>query len=596
MAGLLAAVLLIISSDGVGANEQGAKIGVSVDFGSIDLVEEFETTIDRDVDVVRNFVLWDEQFPSANDAQLLDGRDMILSIKPVDNGVDILWADIAAAQPGDPLYQDMVDWANSLKPYQSQIWLTFHHEPEASANIPHGEADDFIAAWQAFMTVLDNEGVELAGRVWIATDFSFQVPETDRRHPDKWYPGDEWIEAIGADVYNWYECRTGINTPWIPVREIVEPIRDFGFEHPTEQMMITEIGSAEDAEDPTRKGDWIADSQTLFKEPSYSQFTLVSYFNFHHDEGIFNCDWRISTSPAATAAFAALADDPFYGGTGIAPPVVPPPPAAPEPECVLQNTDGLVTLTWNETGTPIVVRNGSWLASLTEGTTSYLDVAAPADATYEVRLWERGIRTDLPCAEAQPEPTPEPAPEPEPTPEPTPEPEPEPTPEPEPEPTPEPTPEPLPSIYCTAVNNGTSVDLEWNVDGTPVIRRNGHWLSTEAGQTTFTDATGTAADTYLIRTHANGTSTDTPCVFEPNAPQPEPAPEPEPVVPCAVAFDAAGANLVFGVDGTVQLRKNGRWLATTNGSFTDATGTAGDTYIARVRTDAGRIDYSCELG
>ena len=47
--------------------------------------------------------------------------------------------------------------------------------------------------------------------------------------------------------------------------------------------MIAELGSVEDPTD-TRKGEWITDAQSLFKDPSYSQFTLVSYFNLHHDE------------------------------------------------------------------------------------------------------------------------------------------------------------------------------------------------------------------------------------------------------------------------------------------------------------------------
>ena len=164
---------------------------------------------------------------------------MILSIRPTrrDDGTQILWADIAAAQPGDPLYQDMVNWADAIRPYESQIWLTFHHEPEADLNIPHGEGADFIAAWRNFMGVLDSEGVELAGRVWIMTAFAFRQPETHEDHPDNWYPGDEWVEAIAADAFNWHECRTGLNVQWMPARALIEPVRDFGLNHPTEQML-----------------------------------------------------------------------------------------------------------------------------------------------------------------------------------------------------------------------------------------------------------------------------------------------------------------------------------------------------------------------
>ena len=471
---LFGVFLFAVSTNQLGAQVQGAQLGVAVDGGSIGLHENFEAAIGQEV-ASRNFLLWNEtDFPNGNDQQLLDGRDMFLSIRARSNGQNILWADIASAQPGDSLYQDMVDWADAIRPHQSQIWLTFHHEPEAGANIPNGDADDFIAAWRKFMTVLDNEGIQLAGRVWIATDFAFQLPPTDRRHPDKWYPGDQWVEAIGADVYNWHQCRTGINNDWYSARDIIEPIRDFGLQHPTEQMMITELGSVEDPNNPNRKANWITDAQALFKEPAYSQFTLVSYFNLHHDEGIFDCDWRIGTSTAATNAFAALANDPYYGG------------------------------------------------------------AAPTPA-----------------------------------------------------PTPTPAPAPAPNS-CTAVRNGNSVTLNWNFTGN-IIRRNGSWLNTQpADATTFTDTNAPTNATYAIRTRPAGVVVDTPCNF---GATPTPAPASE----CTVAFNAAGANLTFNIAGTVQVRKNGGWLATASGSYVDPSGNAGDTYIARVNTNGGRIDYACAV-
>ena len=173
----------------LGAQQQGVQLGVAVPSSSPTLLNQFETSIGRDVDVVRRYRRWDDQFPSANEIDLLNRRDLILSIRPVrSNGRPILWADIAAARPGNPLYQDMVEWANAIRPFESQIWLSFHHEPEANANLPHSNSDDYIAAWRNFMNVLDNEGVELAGRVWILTAFAFQQPETHEDHPDRWYP------------------------------------------------------------------------------------------------------------------------------------------------------------------------------------------------------------------------------------------------------------------------------------------------------------------------------------------------------------------------------------------------------------------------
>ena len=465
---LFAVLVFIIPTEQLGAQQQGVQLGVAVPSSSPTLLNQFETSIGRDVDVVRRYRRWDDRFPSANEIDLLNGRDLILSIRPVrSNGRPILWADIAAARPGNPLYQDMVEWANAIRPYESQIWLSFHHEPESNVNRRHGNSDDYIAAWRNFMSVFDREGVNLAGRVWIMTGFAFQVPNTSRNHPDRWYPGDRWVEAIAADAFNWHECRTGINNAWMSPRSIFEPIRDFGRRHRNEQLMIAEFGSVEDPNNRNRKAQWITDFRNLFKEPSYSQFTHLAYFNLHHDGGIFDCDWRISTSTAATNAFAALANDPYYEGTGIATPFV-----------------------------------------------------QPASGT------------------------------------------------------------------CTAVRNGNTVTLNWNSDGS-IIRRNGGWLSTEPnGTTTFTDTNAPANATYLIRDFQAGRPVDSLCEFDPNAP----------VNPCVVTFNANRANFVFGVPGTINLRKNGGWLATTTGTYIDSGGTVADNYVARTRNAGTVIDFACTPG
>ena len=92
------------------------------------------------------------------------------------------------------------------------------------------------------------------------------------------------------------------------------------------------------------------------------------------------------------------------------------------------------------------------------------------------------------------------------------------------------------------------------------IRRSGDWLSTEPdGTKSFTDF---------------------------NAP----------VNPCVVTFNANRANFVFGVPGTINLLKNGGWLATTTGTYIDSGGTVADNYVARTRNAGTVIDFACTPG
>lgn len=48
-----------------------------------------------------------------------------------------------------------------------------------------------------------DRGVDNVEFVWIMTDWSFHVPPTDRRHASHWYPGDDVVDHIAADAYNW---------------------------------------------------------------------------------------------------------------------------------------------------------------------------------------------------------------------------------------------------------------------------------------------------------------------------------------------------------------------------------------------------------
>ena len=83
-------LVFIISTDQLGAQEQKAQVGVAVRSSSLTRLVNFETSIGRDVDVTRHFALWDDEFPSADETVLLSGRDMILSVKPVQDGEPIL--------------------------------------------------------------------------------------------------------------------------------------------------------------------------------------------------------------------------------------------------------------------------------------------------------------------------------------------------------------------------------------------------------------------------------------------------------------------------------------------------------------------------
>jgi hypothetical protein len=277
-------------------------------------VLQLESTIGRKLASVRVYDRWDTQFPSSYEEWLRDtGHIVVLSVKALRiNNTRIKWIDIANAVPGSRLHDEMVGWANSVRDFGGPVWFTFNHEPEAKTNDASGPAQDFIAAWRKVITVFRQQGVANAKYVWIATSYSFS--RTDNRRAALWYPGDAYVDAIGADPYNWYNCRPGVNNPWWSLQQIIEPLRLFGLAHPDEELILTEFGSYEDPAIAGRKAQWFNGAQQLFKQPGWEQFTAIMYYN-SVGSGDPNCPWWIDTSQGSLDAFRTLANDPFYGAS-----------------------------------------------------------------------------------------------------------------------------------------------------------------------------------------------------------------------------------------------------------------------------------------
>jgi PKD repeat protein len=292
-------------------------------------VTALENTIGRPLEVVRVFETWSDQFPDSYHNFLKSGgRTLILSIKPNSSRGRITWPSIANAAPGSTVDNEIRSWARRIRDFQAPIYVTLHHEPESTSANAYGTSNDFIAAWRHWVDVFRQEGATNAKFMWIMTDYSYMVPSTDRRHAPKWYPGDEWIDAMAIDAYNWHVCRPNQDNAWKTLAQIIEPFRAFGALHPSEDMWLAEWGTWEDPQVANRKAGWIDQARELFKQPSYAQFKGITYFNADAINPDFpNCLWYVSTSTSATASFRAMAQDPWYAGDAISddpPPPVPP--------------------------------------------------------------------------------------------------------------------------------------------------------------------------------------------------------------------------------------------------------------------------------
>lgn len=284
-------------------------------------LQHLESLVGGQFTMARVFKQWDDPFPNAYEQWLMStNHRLMISLKSeFENGVKVPWADVAAAVPGSPVYDNLVRFATAMRDSGAPIWFIYHHEPEVKGHEVFGEAPQFIAAWRNVVTIFRAQGASNVKFLFTMTDHAYRVNVTDARSVENWYPGDEWVDGIGADTYNWYNCRNA-NGDWTSLDLLLGGHRKFGLKHPDKSLWIPELGSVEDPAKATRKAEWIANARAMFKQPEWSQYGGAIYFNSEHDNRFPTCDWWIDSSDETLLAISEWVHDPYYGGDGLAPP------------------------------------------------------------------------------------------------------------------------------------------------------------------------------------------------------------------------------------------------------------------------------------
>ncbi len=437
-------------------------------------IEELEQQLGTTLPVVRTFGKWDGAIGEDKKFHrwIRDGdRQMMVSVKPQrSNGQEVRWGSIASAQPGSKIHDEIVALANGLKDFDDTVIMGFHHEPEHKKNLGFGTSTEYRAAFRKIHDVFAQQGVSNVRFAWIMTAWSFEVGDIrpdDRRIADKWYPGDDVVDYISVQEYNWATCRDN-NDTWESLEDGLEPFMRFARKHPSKQLILAEFGTPEG--NNGQKAEWFDDARALFKSGEYrDRFAAMLYF--HYDDapnGNPNCNWWLDSSASSLNAARRLVNDSFYqaeiGALGVA---TPPPAGA---GCTATRVGTTVTLTWTDNGErPSVRRNGKWVTTLSRGTTSYVDRNAPAAASYLIRT---NGQFDRSCAGGGGD-----------------------------------------VAGCTATRAGNTVTLRWTDDGgRHIIRRNGSWLRTLGSDVdSFVDNNAPAGATYVVKTRGNGDVIDTPC-------------------------------------------------------------------------------------
>jgi len=314
-------------------------------------IQGIESDIGRPLAAVREFDRWDTAFPTSLDLWMRDtGHTLFLSLASrYADGTPVTWRTIADAPVGSSVYNDVVGWAARIRDYGVPLYFLFSPEPEMMRNDDLGTSADYIDAWRRVWNIFQAQSVDNAQFVWTLTDEAFWI--TGEHAAANWYPGDAYVDAIGADAYNWSNCKAGFpNGPWKSFYDIVNPLRVFGQSHPSIPLMLPEYGTVEDPTMPGRKAQWFNDARALLKSPGWESFRAVLYFNTV-DWANPGCNFLIDSSASSLSAFTAMGADPYFSAVA-APPNDTTPPTAPGQPTGGPGGPGAIALSWSAASDP----------------------------------------------------------------------------------------------------------------------------------------------------------------------------------------------------------------------------------------------------
>ena len=272
-----------------------------------------ETGMGATAPLVTDYLAWDEPFPDGlgrTAGRRGSAMMLMIKLKRLD-GSRPLWADLAAAAAGTSLDADLDRWAASFKAYPGLLYVTFHKEPNEPANAANGTAPDFRKAYRAFVHHMRAAGVTNVRYVWAVptTLFSGSPPAANR-----WYPGDDVVDVIGATGANRFGCDPGTSRTWRSFQQVFAAAHTWARQHPGHTFGAVEFETVEDPAAPGRKAAWLDAAHTLAGTAGWADLEVMSYFSSGASDGGGTCPWWLDTSPSSLAAAGRWMTDPLYGG------------------------------------------------------------------------------------------------------------------------------------------------------------------------------------------------------------------------------------------------------------------------------------------
>lgn len=251
-----------------------------------------------DVLTVYEAFVWERSLPTRFlDAAAAAGCAPVLTWEPWDPRAGKHQAAYTAQQIAGGRYDTYVGtWAKQAASYDKPFQLRFAHEMNGdwypwAAGSAGGSPQDYVAAYRRVHGIFDDAGAKRVEWVWCPN----VIVNGNSEAISQCYPGDDFVDIVGVDGYNFGDR---------PDHQWTQPAELFGTTltllaglAPGKPLWINEVGCGDQGGD---KPHWISDFIGWLAGTD-----VRGLIWFEVDGNPDAPDWRLTSSPATTAAATA---------------------------------------------------------------------------------------------------------------------------------------------------------------------------------------------------------------------------------------------------------------------------------------------------
>jgi len=181
-------------------------------------------------------------------------------------------------------------------------WEMNNKDLEWSIPYSGSSPEDFILAWRHIHDIFEKENAK--NIIWV---FCPNVPNVQNLPYNSFYPGDEYVDWIGLDGYNWGTTQSW--SSWTEFRGVFQSSYDLIISiAPDKPLMLAEVNTTDRGGD---KAQWYRDMFTIQIPNNFPKISAVIIFNEDRTPSE-NVNWKIDVSQESLDVFKSAVNSPLY--------------------------------------------------------------------------------------------------------------------------------------------------------------------------------------------------------------------------------------------------------------------------------------------